>query len=589
MCSELSAQHFEWAASAGNVDIRYSFSSVDNDNNIVVGGPGGVNWTHRGAPELYDGTGEATALQRSENMDVVASYSPDGALLWHLQIERRAIELKGIAHDARGRAVLLVKVSSIDYLYRLIDYHSDISEEDERINYRSIQGEGFYLVYLDKKGKLKRCKKVFNEEASIHEVSGFIAYPNGGFVVSGFANAGKFCDELPTVVAGAGGGDFLVLLDADAIPLWGEIVSYKRETCCTYTGDMCRMSAAPDGTIYLAGSFITGATFGNGSKTIMASGIRPAKNEYELNEAYIASYNPQGKLNWVRTAATRSWSHSVAGTSQGVVVAMKLGQTNRFLGEKIDTTSKRHWTLAMLDKSGNIRWQTTSSTDRAHEIRYDQDNNLYVLGTHREIGKWNDTTGIIGTDTLQGRFTIVFIAKFDRNGKFQWVKEAEIPVTTSNELLHFNMDGCGNMYVSGTLWFTFSAELNMFDKAFLKGSIYGPAPFISRFKNTISRKLAKPQHQNQSCILSPGPWKLRNYPNPFASNTTFEYSLSYADAVTLQLFDMNGKLLQTMIQGKQHAAGKYTYQFNAALPSGNYIVTLKGTETVVTCKVLVVK
>jgi len=62
VCSISHAQHFEWAASAADIDIRYSFSSVDPQNNIVVGGPGGVNWTHRGGPELYNSAGDAKNL-----------------------------------------------------------------------------------------------------------------------------------------------------------------------------------------------------------------------------------------------------------------------------------------------------------------------------------------------------------------------------------------------------------------------------------------------------------------------------------------------------------------------------------------------
>jgi hypothetical protein len=584
--TNLHAQHFEWAASAGNVDIRYSYSSVDADNNIVVGGPGGVSWVHRGRPELYNASGESTELQYSERLDVVASYSPEGALLWHLQTDQRYMELKGIAHDIKGSTVLLVNLYNPNYLETLFRANWSDEPHDQFDLGQLSKAEGFYLLYLDKKGKFKHCNRMFDSEGSAHEISSFIAYPNGGFLLSGFANAGKLCEELPDV-AGPGGGDFVMLLDADGKPLWVDVISYAKTTCCSYSGDMCKVSAAPDGTIYLTGTYFEGATFGKGTKVIKAA--TKARSPFENIEAYIASYSAAGKLNWVKSTACRAWSHSVAANNKGVVVAIKLGEGNRFLGEKIDTTGSRHWVLAMLDKSGNVKWKTSSSTDRAHDIHFDQDNNVYVLGTHREIGKWNNATGLIGPDTLQAKFTEVFIAKFSIDGKYQWVKEADIPVTTSNELLRFNMDHCGNMYVSGTLWFTFSAQLSMFDKAFVKGSIYGPAPFISRFKNTISRSLAKPAQQAETCILSPGPWKLRNYPNPFSSSTTFEYTLSYADKVTLQLFDMNGKLLQTLIQSKQHAAGKHTYRFSSPLSSGTYIAILQGTETTVTAKIMILR
>jgi hypothetical protein len=580
----ISAQHFEWAASAGNIDIRYNYSSVDPLNNIVVGGGGGVNWSHMGRQaELYDATGKEIRLDQQERTDVIACYSPDGIVLWHLQLNQRNTELFGIAHDENGSTVLLIEIKGVS------------SENGEQFGYlpelerHAIIPAGFYLIYLDEDGRMVKKSKIFDKEPERIDISGFIAYPNGGFVLSGFVHPGVLSESLK-LTAGPAGGDFVLVLDEQGQPTWGDVLSFARNSCCTQTSESVKASVAPNGTVYLGGNFLTGATFG-GTKKIMAPTSTKDNQYNEPYEAYIASYSPQGKLNWVRTSKARWQCQGVAATNNGVVIAFKTMSNNIFLGEKVDTTGGKWWVLAMLDKSGNTKWKTTSSTDRAHNIRFDRDNHLYVLGTHREVGKWNNTAGVIGTDTVQSRFTTVFIAKFDPNGKYEWIKEADIPVTTSNESLHFNMDHCGNMYVSGTLWFTFSAQLSMFDKAFLKGKIYGPAPFISRFKNTISSNLVKQKKNEpvQSCILSPGPWKLRNYPNPFATTTTMEYALTYADAVSLQLFNMNGQVVKTLFENKKHAAGIYTIALNAELPAGTYVATLRGTETMVTWKMVIVK
>ncbi|WP_207494444.1 T9SS type A sorting domain-containing protein [Aridibaculum aurantiacum] len=580
----ISAQHFEWAASAGNIDIRYNYSSVDPENNIVVGGGGGVNWSHMGRqPELYTATGEQIKLSQQERTDVIACYSPDGAVLWHLQTDQRNTELSGIAHDENGTTVLLVEILAV------------ASENGEEYGYfpelerHAIIPAGFYLIYLNKEGRLIKKVKVFDKEPERIDISGFIPYPNGGFVLSGFLHPGVLSETLK-LSAGPAGGDFVLVLDKEGQPAWGDVISFARTTCCTQTSESVKASVAPNGTVYLGGNFLTGATFG-GAKKIMAP-TSPNDNMYnEPYEAYIASYSPQGKLNWVRTTKARWQCQSVAATNNGVVIAFKTMSNNIFLGEKVDTTGGKWWVLAILDRAGNTKWKTTSSTDRAHQVRFDRENHLYVLGTHRETGKWNNSPGVIGTDTVQSKFAVVYIAKFDPNGKYEWIKEADIPITTSNESLHFNMDHCGNMYVSGTLWFTFSAQLSMFDKAFVKGKIYGPAPFISRFKNTISSSIVKQKKDEPvlSCILSPGPWKLRNYPNPFATNTTIEYSLTYPDAVSLEIYNVSGQVIKTLFQNKKHVAGQYTIPLNGELPAGIYVATLRGTETMVTWKMVVAK
>lgn len=66
----------------------------------------------------------------------------------------------------------------------------------------------------------------------------------------------------------------------------------------------------------------------------------------------------------------------------------------------------------------------------------------------------------------------------------------------------------------------------------------------------------------------------QNYPNPFNPATTINYTLPTAGSVTLQVYSMNGELVQTLVQGYQ-AAGSYTVAFDATrLASGTYAYRL---------------
>jgi len=171
--------------------------------------------------------------------------------------------------------------------------------------------------------------------------------------------------------------------------------------------------------------------------------------------------------------------------------------------------------ISYFDKKAKLKWTISTGTERAHDLRIDHKNNLYVLGTFSA----NKMSGIIGNDTIKPDYN-VFIARFSENGKYQWIKEADIPVTTRNEPLSLLMDNCNNMYMVGTLWFVLPATMSWWDKAFVKGKGYGGAPFISRFENTIPEKINEGINgeisEEKSCVISPGPWKIRNYPNPFS-------------------------------------------------------------------------
>ena len=66
----------------------------------------------------------------------------------------------------------------------------------------------------------------------------------------------------------------------------------------------------------------------------------------------------------------------------------------------------------------------------------------------------------------------------------------------------------------------------------------------------------------------------QNYPNPFNPTTTINFSLPKEQNVTLQVFDITGKTVATLISGKVQG-GNNSIQFNANnLPSGIYFYKL---------------
>lgn len=61
-----------------------------------------------------------------------------------------------------------------------------------------------------------------------------------------------------------------------------------------------------------------------------------------------------------------------------------------------------------------------------------------------------------------------------------------------------------------------------------------------------------------------------NYPNPFQTETTINYELEKEMEVIVQVFDQSGKLVATLVNGKQ-TAGLHQARWNAAqLPAGTY-------------------
>ncbi|HTY12546.1 MAG TPA: T9SS type A sorting domain-containing protein [Bacteroidota bacterium] len=67
----------------------------------------------------------------------------------------------------------------------------------------------------------------------------------------------------------------------------------------------------------------------------------------------------------------------------------------------------------------------------------------------------------------------------------------------------------------------------------------------------------------------------QNYPNPFNPTTTLVYSIAKAGPVTLKVYDVLGRLVATLVDGRQNP-GEYTVQFDArALASGMYFYRIE--------------
>lgn len=81
----------------------------------------------------------------------------------------------------------------------------------------------------------------------------------------------------------------------------------------------------------------------------------------------------------------------------------------------------------------------------------------------------------------------------------------------------------------------------------------------------------------------------QNYPNPFNPSTKIEFTLTKAGDVSLEVYDVNGKLVETLINGYMNAGTK-NLSFNAShLSSGTYFYKISTNGYSETKKMLLVK
>jgi hypothetical protein len=82
---------------------------------------------------------------------------------------------------------------------------------------------------------------------------------------------------------------------------------------------------------------------------------------------------------------------------------------------------------------------------------------------------------------------------------------------------------------------------------------------------------------------------LQNYPNPFNPGTTIGYRLPAAGSVRLEIFDMLGRVIETLAQGKQNP-GEHSVRWDATgVPAGVYLCRLEAGGFVRTVRLVLVR
>ncbi len=94
-------------------------------------------------------------------------------------------------------------------------------------------------------------------------------------------------------------------------------------------------------------------------------------------------------------------------------------------------------------------------------------------------------------------------------------------------------------------------------------------------KNALELFFPPEQTGVDEAMPKPDKYSLRqNFPNPFNPTTTISYNLSALSSVTLKIYDVLGREVKTLVNGRQNA-GSYTLKFDASrLSSGVYFYML---------------
>jgi hypothetical protein len=82
----------------------------------------------------------------------------------------------------------------------------------------------------------------------------------------------------------------------------------------------------------------------------------------------------------------------------------------------------------------------------------------------------------------------------------------------------------------------------------------------------------------------------QNFPNPFNPSTQITFTLAKSSKVTLEVYDILGRQVATLINGDLRSAGRHEMQFTAdGLASGVYFYRLNADQKIATMKMMLVR
>ncbi|HEX8515817.1 MAG TPA: T9SS type A sorting domain-containing protein [Bacteroidia bacterium] len=195
-----------------------------------------------------------------------------------------------------------------------------------------------------------------------------------------------------------------------------------------------------NGNVYVTGKYEEHAVF---SGTTL-----PNEGNHDM---FLAQYSASGTLNWMRTAGGISGDYArilACDKTSHVYVAGEIEGPNtiNFPGSSItvNANAENDVLVASYDLSGNLLWakcEGYTKNEKALGISYDQSGNVIVCGY------FTDTSRFGGSMVYGKGDKDIFIAKYDMNGNFLWMKHAGGP--GEDEAKSVVCDSGGNIYICG--------------------------------------------------------------------------------------------------------------------------------------------
>ncbi len=385
----LAQNKFSWSVANQGMSVLYrSVIALSDGSSIALINKNQVSYSSY--PSLFKnnqgGTYQLPELVENTDGHMIVCFDSSGSISWAKTVYEYEGKVLGMVKGNNDEILCVILAYRQNIRHNRVNRIPDNNSNEPAMRFRDLPNArlkaGINVVTLSPKGYAVKSVHVQHmSEVNEMEFDGCAFHPNGSIILHGFIEGNTLASNLrPTSFSG--GGDFILAISQSGTPLWGDIVHYRDPSCCTRTSEGSAVSVAPDGSVYLAGSYFNGGIFSTGLLTLTPHKYTAKQRDWA--EVFVVRYTAEGDIKWIKTAEAESRLHSMSADNQGITLGLFSPNSVLFDLKTDPALEKPLYThVVRLTSNGNPKWIKSTQFQRIHQIRNLTNGSQVCVGSYK--------------------------------------------------------------------------------------------------------------------------------------------------------------------------------------------------------------